>query len=233
MNLGTSIFEGVLINRYKRFLSDIKLDSGETITAHVANPGSMEGVKDPGSRVRLTKSSDAKRKLPFSLEMVRTTKGTWVGVNTSRTNKIVEEAFFNKVIPHWSRFENLKAEVKINAKTRLDFCLSDNQDRLHYVEVKNVSMAKPPLAIFPDSVTVRGQKHLQELMELQKQGHSTEILFVVQREDCDSFSPADDIDPEYGRLLRMAASQGVKISCWTCRIHLDSITLDAPIKIQL
>jgi sugar fermentation stimulation protein A len=232
MNLGNTVCEGTLIQRYKRFLSDIKLDSGETIVAHVPNSGSMLGVKDPGSRVRLTKSDDPKRKLPYTLELVKTKEGSWVGVNTARTNKIVFEAFHNKTVPHWKSFDEIKPEVKINDKTRLDFLLS-GKNKKHYVEVKNVSMARPPLAVFPDAVTERGQKHLRELMALVKKGNSAEVLFVVQREDCETFSPADDIDPEYGKLLRDAAKNGVRVSCWACTIRQDSIELTRELKIKL
>lgn len=232
-----NLVSGTLIKRYKRFLADVKLDdSGETLTVHVPNSGSMKGVSTPGSPCLLSVSPNPKRKLSHTLEMVKPEKKSWVGVNTANTNKLVAEAFNNKMIPQWRDFTEIKPEVKINAKTRLDFLLS-NAKKKRYVEVKNVSMSEPPFAVFPDAVTERGQKHLEELMKLVKTGLEAEIIFVVQREDCEHFKPCDIIDPAYGRLLRKAHSHGVLISAWVCKMNtekdLQEIKIIKEIPIQL
>lgn len=232
MRFESNLIQGKLIKRYKRFLADVQLGSGEVITAHVPNSGSMIGVNSPGSAVYISKSQNPNRKLPHTLEIVVSDKKSKVGVNTSLTNKLVLEAFNNKLIPGWKKFSAIKPEVKINPETRLDFLLSSEKLK-RYVEVKNVSMARPPLAVFPDAVTTRGQKHLQELIKLQDNKTQCEILFVVQREDCSEFSPCDDIDPEYGKLLRKAQKEGVIVSCWSCEVSSNSIELAKPLKIRL
>lgn len=213
-------------------MADVRLSDGTEIVAHVPNSGSMQGVKTQGSPCRVSLSKNPKRKLPFTLEMVKGDEGRWVGVNTSLTNKLVSEAFHNKLIPEWKKYDNIKAEVKTGDGTRLDFLLT-NKSTQCYVEVKNVSMARPPLAVFPDAVTERGQKHLKELMKLKKQGAQAELFFVVQRGDCTSFSPCDDIDPEYGKLLRLAHKKGVKIRCYKCQLTPGGIKISEPLPIKL
>ena len=229
MRFKTPLIEGVLMKRYKRFLADVKLSTGEIVLAHVPNSGSMKGVSDPGSPCRISKSENLDRKIPFTLEMVCTNKGQWVGVNTSLTNFLVQEAFEMKKIDDWGDLDTLQREIKINSQSRLDFLLSSNQRKL-YVEVKNVSMAEPPFAVFPDAVTERGQKHLKDLALLAKKGNHAEIFFVVQREDCHVFRPCDEIDPIYGNLLRKV-SKTVEARCWSCKITPSSIELDRPLEI--
>lgn len=249
------LIEGILLKRYKRFLADVKIQgSGETVLVHVPNSGSMIGVKEPGSLCRISKSENLKRKIPYTLEMVKSVDNSWVGVNTSLTNKLVKEAYTKGLIKPWRAYGEIQSEVKINSESRLDFLLkiSTQNPASHfiatqssstkspnatkdfcYVEVKNVSMARPPLAVFPDAVTERGQKHLRDLMSLAEKGFGAELMFVVQREDCDKFKPCDDIDPVYGQLLREAAMNGVKIRCWACEINHDSITLRREIEVDL
>jgi sugar fermentation stimulation protein A len=232
MKFQAPLIQGTLLKRYKRFLADIELEDGSKIVAHVANSGSMLGVSEPGSLCRLSLSPNLDRKLRHSLEMVRVSTGAWVGVNTSLTNKLVHEAFENKIVKGWTRFSEIQREVKINKESRLDFLLT-GRSKKRYVEVKNVSMARPPLAVFPDAVTERGQKHLKDLARLARQGFEAEIFFVVQREDCEVFHPCDDIDPVYGKLLRKVAKEGVKLQCWSCTLAPGSIELSHPIKIDL
>jgi sugar fermentation stimulation protein A len=229
------LIEGTLLKRYKRFLADVRIgDSGEVIVVHVPNSGSMLGVSDPESPCLISRARNPDRKLPYTLEMVRGTEGSWVGVNTSLTNKLVQEAFEKKLIPDWRKFDTLEREIKINPQSRLDFLLSSSENkRKCYVEVKNVSMAKPPEAVFPDAVTERGQKHLRELAKLAALGHQAEILFVVQREDCDTFRPCDEIDPEYGALLRKVTKEKVVARCWSCRMTKTSIELVRELQIVL
>ncbi|MDZ4677407.1 MAG: DNA/RNA nuclease SfsA [Oligoflexia bacterium] len=233
MKYETPLLEGILLKRYKRFLADVKLsDTGKTVLVHVPNTGSMLGVKDPGSFCRISISKNLKRKIPYTLEMVRTKEGAWVGVNTSITNTLVAEAFELKTIKHWKKFDKISREVKISDDSRLDIVLS-NKNKKCFIEVKNVSMAYPPSAVFPDAVTKRGQKHLLELAKLVKKGHLAEIFFVVQREDCVDFRPCDEIDAEYGKLLRLVSKAGVKIQCWTCKVTPEGIWLSHSLPINL
>jgi len=233
------LIEGTLLKRYKRFLADVLITkTGETVLVHVPNSGSMTGVKDPGSPCRISISKNLSRKIPYTLEMVQTKCGAWVGVNTSLTNKLVAEAFAKGLISHWNKFEQIQSEVKINELSRLDFLLTNSKltnSKMGkcYVEVKNVSMARPPFAVFPDAVTERGQKHLRELMKLSKRGFSAELFFVVQREDCHTFKPCDDIDSVYGELLREAATKGVVIRCWACKISSKSVLIERELKVDL
>lgn len=213
------LIEGKLIKRYKRFLADVELNDGSIILAHVPNSGSMKGVSDPGSLCRISKSENLLRKIPYTLEMVRTLEGEWVGVNTSLTNHLVQEAFELKKIKEWKDYSEFKREVKISPESRLDFLLTSlTSEKKLYVEVKNVSMAEPPAAVFPDAKTERGQKHLRDLAKLATEGFESEILFVVQREDCKTFRPCDEIDPVYGQLLRDVAKKNVTPRCWACKI---------------
>jgi sugar fermentation stimulation protein A len=213
--------EGVFLKRYKRFFADIQWQ-GQTLIAHVPNTGSMKGVNHPGQACLFSHSDNPERKLKQTLEMIKAPTGAWVGVNTATPNSLVRETLLDIIadprpLPanwnHWEGFDLVKPEFKISAETRLDFALSKNSsDKKHFIEVKNVTMAEGELAMFPDSETTRGQKHLQELMKLMGEGHTAEILFTVQRGDCVKFSPAHDIDPEYGRLLRLAHGKGLRIT---------------------
>lgn len=218
MRFKTQIQEGIFLKRYKRFFADVRLD-GEIVVAHVPNTGSMKGTTELGAPCLVTPSDIPERKLKYTLEAVRAASGSWVGVNTSWPNHLAREAFESRQFKHWTKFDQFQAEVKLSPETRIDIVLTDSQSLLkHFIEIKNVSMAGGDLssgkgtAFFPDAVTTRGQKHLRELMKLTKQGHSAEILFAVQRSDCSQFSPADEIDPEYGKLLRQAAAVGVLIT---------------------
>lgn len=203
--------EGVFLKRYKRFFADIDWQ-GATIVAHVANTGSMRGCNEPGSACLFSVSDDPNRKLKYTLEFIRAPGGAWVGVNTSVPNKIVREALEAKLLPHWAPATFIKPEFKISAETRFDFALDMPGGKKHFIEVKNVSLAENGRARFPDAVTERGQKHLRELIALRGQGHDTELVFTVQRDDAETFGPADDIDPEYGRLFREAMKAGVRMT---------------------
>lgn len=232
--------EGVFLKRYKRFFADVQT-SMETLVAHVPNTGSLKGCLEKGSACRFSLSTDPKRKLKATLQMIQTPT-TWVGVNTGISNKLVWEAFENHQIPSWEEFEAGQPEVKINDGCRLDFAFwrtfegpkpgeklttKNLKDyRLHFVEVKNITLAEDGVALFPDAVTERGQKHIEELMKLMKKGHSAEILFTVQRTDCKEFRPADAIDPRYGKLLRKAYEQGLKVSAYPCVFNKNEIVLD-------
>lgn len=212
MKFTQELEEGIFLKRYKRFFADIRWQ-GETIVAHVANTGSLKSCNDPEQACLFSVSDNPERKLKYSLEMIRSKGGAWVGVNTSIPNKIVMEALEKKLFSHWQDFDQIQHEVKISAETRLDFVLKKTgQEKFHYIEVKNVTLAVEGVAQFPDAVTTRGQKHLIELMKLIEQGHSCEIIFTVQRNDCHAFSAALEIDPEYAKLLHKAVSAGLRVT---------------------
>lgn len=212
MKFQTPLLEGKFLKRYKRFFADFERN-GDVLTAHCANTGSMKSCNEPGSLCRVSEATDPERKLRFTLEMIQAQSGAWVGVNTSIPNKIVKEALERKLFAHWQEFDVIKPEFKLNKETRLDFCLSQSSTgKQHFIEVKNVTLAEGNVAMFPDAVTERGQKHLRELMELVEQGHSCEILFTIQRNDCEFFSAAKSIDPEYDRLLILAIQKGVRVT---------------------
>lgn len=216
------LLEARFLKRYKRFFADVDLD-GEVVVAHVPNTGSLKTCLFENARCIVSKTENPARKLKATLHFIQTPTG-WVGVNTSLPNFLVHEAWEEKRIGAWTQFQASKREYKISKETRLDMVLAPNEDDLinkrglHFIEIKNVSYANQETAFFPDAVTARGQKHLQELMELKKQGFGAEIVFVVQRQDCSVFSPANDIDPIYAKLLREAARQGVTVSAYGCDI---------------
>jgi len=249
MKFELPVLEGQFIKRYKRFFVDLELD-GEVVTAHIANTGSMKSCMAEGAPCRVTVSDDPKRKLKHSVMMIKP-QSAWVGVNTAIPNKIVWEAFENKTVPHWKSYACAKREIKINDQSRLDMVLwkddskfnpkkkidpsvfSNGEDKFHFVEVKNVTLCENKKALFPDAVTTRGQKHLEELMKLIDMGHTAELVFTVQRNDVESFSPAKDIDPRYAELLKQAHEHGVIISIYVCQLGRDSIVLDAENTLEL
>lgn len=218
MEYSSKLMMGTFLKRYKRFFADVELN-GEVVVAHVPNTGSMKGLNVAGRPCLISPSNNPERKLKFTLEMIQAESGAWVGVNTSTPNAIVKEAIEGSIaqqdskFPRWSEFHSVKPEFKISAATRLDFALQqEGKEHKHFIEVKNVTLAEDGIAKFPDAVSERAQKHVQELMDLVEQGHTAELVFTVQRNDCKWFSPADDIDPKYGELLRQAHKKGVVIS---------------------
>ncbi|HSR55384.1 MAG TPA: DNA/RNA nuclease SfsA [Alphaproteobacteria bacterium] len=231
MKFPTPLQKGRLIRRYKRFLSDIELDTGETVTAHVANPGAMTGLAEPGMEVWLSRSNNPKRKLPFSWELVRVGRHL-VGVNASLPNRLVEEALAAGRIKELAHYGNVRREVRLGENSRIDFLLQQDGLADCWLEIKNVHLKRGPLAEFPDSVTARGTKHLRELMDAVKSGTRAVMLYVVQRADCRKFSVAADIDPAYAEALREAKRKGVETICYVCRIRRDGICLDAPLPIS-
>ena len=231
MKFKTAVREGTFLKRYKRFFADVKLGN-ETVVAHVANTGSLKSAVEAGAPCLVTDAENPERKLKYTLEAVQTAAGAWVGVNTSWPNHLAMEAYQTQVFPHWKRFDQAKAEVKLSPETRIDLVLTDSKtEKKHYIEVKNVTMASGDLsskkgtAHFPDAVTERGQKHLRELMKLVGEGHSAEIFFAIQRSDCETFSPADEIDPEYGRLLREAQKAGVIVTAALVDVSMQVIVI--------
>lgn len=205
---------GVLVKRYKRFFADVELSSGETITAHCPNTGPMTGVSMPGSLVQVSPSNNPKRKLAYTWELIQVTDNepTWVGINTALPNRVIKLALDQHLLPELGEYSEIKKEVPYgqNLKSRVDFRLK-GKDKLIYLEVKNTTWAKGRLALFPDTVTERGQKHLRELTEIVRQGSRAVMLYFINRGDCSEFAPGDDTDPVYGQLLREAVKQGVEV----------------------
>lgn len=202
------LIPAILIKRYKRFLADVELVDGGIITVHCPNSGSMKGCATPGSPVLLSRSSNPGRKYPFTWEQVQV-NGCWVGINTALPNHLVHEAIVNGVVQELSGYSSIRPEVPYGEHSRIDLLLEGPKGRC-FVEVKNVTMVENDRAFFPDAVTTRGQKHLNELMRVVHEGDRGVIFFTVQRFDGKSVSPADNIDPEYGRLLRLALKNGVE-----------------------
>ena len=220
-----------LLKRYKRFLSDHRFDDGSTVTAHVANPGAMTGLVDEGLETWLSPAANPKRKLPFSWEMVRIGEGL-VGVNTGWPNRLAEEAIEAGAIPPLAGYDSIRREVAYGTRSRVDLLLEAAGRPVCYVEVKNVHLKRGPAAAFPDSVTVRGTKHLHELAAVAESGARAVMLYNVQREDCDSFTLAADIDPTYAAAFADARARGVEAMAYACRLSTDGIAVDEPLPIE-
>lgn len=233
MKFAAPLTEGILIKRYKRFLADIKLADGSEITAHCANPGAMLGLKEPGQRVWLSKSDNPKRKLAFSWELTEV-DNTIVGINTAHPNRLVEEAIHDGTITELQGYENLKREVKYGKNSRIDILLSDNDKPDCYVEVKNVHMLRTPrLYEFPDSVTARGAKHLDELSDMVAEGHRSVMVYLVQRDDGDRLKFAAEIDPNYAAALARAHKAGVEAIAYVCKLTPQGIETYRSVPVEL
>ena len=231
MRFPSRLIRGTLVQRYKRFLADVRLEDDEIVTAHCTNTGSMIGCKEPGSKVYISRSENLNRKLLYTWEMIKT-DGRWVGINTLHPNKLVAEAVESEFITELSGYRSIRREVKVSAHTRLDLCLEGNNGSC-FVEVKNVTLAANGTAAFPDAVSDRGTRHLQELMRLKRQGHRAAMVFVIQRSDCQNFRPADEIDSEYGRWLRRAVKAGVEVLPYAAKVTAREIVLTGRIAMTL
>jgi sugar fermentation stimulation protein A len=231
MKLPRPLFPGALIRRYQRFLADIELESGETVTAHCPNSGSMKGCAIPGSSVLLSRSDNPGRKYPYTWELVKI-NGLWVGINTGLPNRLTGDAVKQGVIKELRGYESVRPEVRYGQNSRIDLLLSGSKG-LCYVEVKNVTLVEGGVALFPDAQTARGRKHLQELMREVRNGNRGVIFFVVQRADACALAPADAIDPEYGRLLRTAVENGVEAMAYQAHVEPDEIYLKRPLPVLL
>lgn len=244
MQFQHTVKKATFLKRYKRFFADIEVD-GKVEVAHVANTGSMKGCLEANSECVVTYNDDPARKLKYTLQLIKTPT-SWVGVNTSLPNHLVHELWSKGTVKHWKKYDRCQTEVKISKETRLDMVMFESlnnhetkKDRLvtlappmHFIEVKNVTLASNGVAQFPDSETTRGQKHITELVSLMKQGYTCEIVFVVQRQDCKTFSPADEIDPVYGKLLRDAAKKGLIVTALPTATSNNGIELQ-PLPLKL
>lgn len=222
MNFEEPLTEGRLIKRYKRFLADVTLPDGTVVTAHCANSGSMKGCAEQGARVWLSPNRSKTAKLDWRWELVEI-GGAMIGINTNRPNAVAAEAISAGQIPELAGYATLKREVKYGKNSRIDILLQG--PGLAYVEVKNVTLAGGDCARFPDAVTARGTKHLHELSDMVTQGYRAVMLYLVNRDDCRSMAPADDIDPVYGQAMRKAKDAGVELLAYR--------TLPRPVGIQL
>ena len=231
MILPEPLFHGTLIRRYKRFLADVELDDGSLVTAHTPNTGSMRGCARPGSRVILSLSANPGRKYPHSWELVHT-DGVWVGINTLLPNRLAREGIEDGTIAELSGYQTIRAEVPYGEGSRIDLLLSGVRGSC-YVEVKNVTLVEGGRALFPDAVSARGQKHLRELMQVVRLGQRGVNLFVVQRSDGESVSPADAIDPGYGALLREASRAGVELLAYRATVTLAEVRLERRLQVLL
>lgn len=240
MKFTTDLVPATLLRRYKRFLADVELADGSTITIHVANPGAMTGLQAPGSRVWLSRSPSVTRKLPYSWELIEADFGAGpelAGVNTMHPNTIVAEALAAHAIPELAGYGRIRREVKYGqgpdgGRSRIDFLLESPDRPPCYVEVKNVHlMRQPGLAEFPDSVTVRGAKHLDELAAVALSGQRAVMLFVIQIGSATALTLARDIDPAYGRAFDRARGAGVEAIAHVCRLDHGQIALAGPVPV--
>ena len=228
MNFETRLISGLFIKRYKRFFVDVKLKN-ETITAHCPNTGSMKGLLKEGNKVWVSKTNNFKRKLKYTLQIIEVNKKK-IGINTHLTNKIVLDALKENRIKELKKDIKIKTEVKFGKKTRFDFLISTNNYKA-FIEVKNVTLSRQSkVAEFPDSVTSRGSKHIEELLKASKKGYKIFILFVIQRDDCEKFKIASDIDPLYSKLLDSALKKKLNIICYDCKFLPKGIKLNKKIK---
>jgi sugar fermentation stimulation protein A len=235
MRFRSPLVPGVLIQRYKRFLADVRLDDGAITTAHCANSGSMLGLKQPGARVWLAPAVNPKAKLSHSWELIEADLPggpQMVGINTANPNRIMEEAVLSGQIPELAGYEGFKREVKYGANSRVDALLTDPARPPCFVEVKNVHLLRNKgLAEFPDSVTERGAKHLAELSREVAGGARAVMLFIIQMQ-AEAFSLAADLDPAYSKTFALARSAGVEALAYTCRLTPEEIVLDRRIPIR-
>ena len=223
MLLPATRLKGTLVRRYKRFLADIALDTDEVMTVHCPNSGSMRGCSDPGSPVIISFSANPERKYPWTLEMVQV-QDVWVGVNTSKTNAIVQEALTAGVIDDFGVVKRIKPEVKVAGGSRLDFCLETDQGQC-YLEVKQCSLAQDGVGLFPDAVTARGARHMRELALLTESGYGAAVLYCVQRADANCCTVAREIDPAYALTVEAATRSGVRFVAWQTAVRPEAISI--------
>ena len=235
MRFDSPLIPATLARRYRRFLADVVLESGEMLTVHVANPGAMTGLDRPYSRVWLSNSKNPMRKLPYSWELVEVDFGSGpepVGVNTFQPNMLVADVLEAGLIPELRDYPSIRREVKFGTNSRVDFLLEDPKRPPCYLEVKNVHLMRQlRLAEFPDCVTDRGAKHLDELVAVVAAGGRAVQLFVIQISSADRFSVAGDIDPTYAAAFDRARARGVEMLAWRCAVSIEGIEIAAPVPV--
>jgi sugar fermentation stimulation protein A len=236
MRFSAPLSPATLVRRYKRFLADVVLATGETMTVHCANPGAMTGLNAPGSRIWLSKSANAQRKLAHSWELIEVDLGAGielVGINTSNPNARAAEAIATGAIPELAGYDVIRREVRYGAKSRVDFLLEAPARPPCYVEIKNVHlMRRSGLAEFPDAVTKRGARHLAELAVMAAAGHRAVMLFLIQIGSTRSFTLARDVDPVYGRAFDVARAAGVEAMAYRCAVSCEGIEVAERVPIE-
>ena len=231
MKFNETLIAGKFIKRYKRFFVDVKIGN-EKVVAHCPNTGSMMGLLKKGNNVWISKSNNPKRKLKYTLQIIEDQKSK-VGINTHLTNKIVFEALDKRVIKNFENIDKIQSEVKFGKNTRFDFLITEKYKKT-FIEVKNVTLCREKkIAEFPDAITSRGSKHIQELLEANKKGYKIYLFFVIQRNDCNKFKLAKDIDPEYCELLLKAVKKNLKILCYDCKFSPKGIELNREIQLKI
>ncbi len=231
MEFENLLIEGTFIQRYKRFLADVKFANGRETTVHCPNPGSMLGLIESGSKVYVSDSQNPKRKLRYTWELVEANQ-TLVGINTNRTNRLLEEAINKGIIAELSDYDEIQREVNIGQKSRFDLLLRGNGQPC-IVEIKSVTLKKDGKALFPDSVTKRGARHVRELIESTRNGYRAVVCFVIQRNDTAVFSPAWDIDPDFSKILKTAQKKGVEIYAYQAEVTHQSIEITTSIPVEI
>ncbi len=230
MRFPKKLVHGTLINRYKRFLADVKLDDGSIVTAHCTNSGSMKSCLENGAEVYLTPVNDPSRRTKFTWEMIKINYH-WVGINTNNPNKIAFEAISEGFIPGLPEYSMVKREVKFD-DSRFDI-YAENKKEKCFIEVKNVTLKEGKYALFPDARTVRGQKHLKTLIEVKNNGIRAVMLYIVQRMDVEIFAPAKEIDPDYALALKEAADKGVEVIVMQAKVSPNGIELVKKLPVEL
>ena len=231
MNFENKLIAGRLIKRYKRFFVDVKIKN-KTITAHCPNTGSMYGLLKKGNKVWVTKSDNPNRKLKYTLQIIEDKKSK-VGVNTHLTNKIVHHALKNNLIREFDKKIQVKPETKFGTNTRFDFLITQKKFKA-FIEVKNVTLSRiKNLAEFPDAITSRGLKHINELLKASNMGYKIFILYLIQRDDCKLFKIAEDVDPEYSNSLVKAVKKKLNILCYDCKFSSKGIKLNQKVKFKI
>jgi sugar fermentation stimulation protein A len=258
MQFPEPLIEGILLRRYKRFLADIRLPDGTVVTAHAPNTGSMLGCDEPGSRVWLRDTGNPRRKYPLSWELVEADGGVLVGTNTSLANRLVAEGIDKGAISELQGYEQVRSEVPYGDNSRIDLLLERARESRAagfpgpvggrpaagkggrgegrescYVEVKNVTMVRDGSALFPDSVSLRATRHLAELERVAADGHRAVVFFCLQRDDADRFHPADEIDPDFGMMLRRVAGTGVELLAYSADVSTAGISIGRPLSVDL
>lgn len=232
MDFPSPLQRGTLTARYKRFFADVVLDDGREITAHCPNPGAMLGLNTPGLPAWVSASSDPKRKLPWTLELVEADGGL-VGINTLHPNRLVAEALADDHIPELAGYTSHRREVRYGANSRVDFLLEAPGAARCWLEIKNCHLMRTPgLAEFPDCVAARSTKHLGELEAMVAEGDRAAVLFVVQRTDCHGFAAAGDCDPAFARALARVRDNGVEVYVYACEIDLTGVRLAARVELK-
>ncbi|GAL57917.1 DNA/RNA nuclease SfsA [Pseudescherichia vulneris] len=230
MQFSPSLRPATLVQRYKRFLADVITPDGTALTLHCPNTGAMTGCATPGDTVWYSTSDSAKRKYPHTWEITQTQNGTFICVNTLRANTLAKEAILSGVIPELQGYSVLKSEVKYGSEnSRIDLMLQAEARRNCYIEVKSVTLADKGYGYFPDAVTLRGQKHLRELMSVAASGDRAVMLFTVLHSAIERFSPARHIDAKYAQLLEEAQRQGVEILIYKAELSAEEISLRSPL----